>query len=1213
MAWRAQQLLSLRVDLSGPDDQKVTKREVHFAMSEVTRRDIEKLLLDYDRFKSTRSQSMHTQRGAHEWTRERVEAIVSASVDLPDVAPDRVLRALIELAEPEEKKYTACLIKLALKEVRRWQFHTPEKGRAFCSVLRQDLPDIASGLRFHRIIDRIFRASAGISDEKPERRIIAEELISLIPPLYNRMVSPEGPEDQADECRAWLEQTLKAPLPSWFKPIAIDMLLELPLTDEQSSELIETVIVSCAFEQLPDVVEHVFPHLRRMPKMIARCLYDVIRMALRVELEDDPGQDRTIAAIIKKLYTVCTYSRPVLEALGKGLVSDTEFPARFTPFLLSLGFCVSRLASRIRDSLQKAFMRQLEDDFRRTQSIFLSHIYNGYSDVLQQRRLETVVERAIGLAKMNLEGNVHVFVEFAFDLIDSAPRGSAHGEFRETSSELIPPRIRQIQIGVRILLTCRQEFPSSQNEISVQIVQRLTANAPNCVYLVQCLDTIDGLLEVIESIHHLELPVVEQLMRLAVPKIIGNEAALNRAVIIARKGFFNRTEKAKLNGVAALFYLMQPHQLDGYTQCFASPERYGQRLNAAASADLQHEIFSLLGRGIHREDTAQQADAVQKDIYFFMPFLLQQIPDLAVFIRNAISEKFERLQRVDQYPVLIARWVPDFFFCLSRCLRIAAGIPRSDWSDLSSRFDALCQALSNVEFAYLHDGMDIFGHPEERDIVTATVSVMFNHTFAADKDLALALFRLYDRIVHKRMEIERLRKESLKSTLACPQFMEISLLKQLFKLLAEESGDYTGNYGIQFYALNHASEMIKNLRHLRLEMRPTRLKRTITLGELLFNSLDSVKWAEAPAGSKSPMSLPDILTRSIQKLGSFVVKTYSEEFIKEFLVKCSLITGGQQIADSHIRILQAIKLRIRRDDLKCAEHFCCFAEQLARFGIYDDKFFKAILKILRQQINQHAPFAGRVLRLARSFAPKPDLLWLVELNAEVVEKLREEDAGGLSSALIEVIATIGDYLADIKWAVLTWIPQVRAADPEEHDRAAAFAERFAMHLLRLEEITDNLFKLDFNAFPPAYYEAMIKFLNKFYQTVNKLVKQTLKIPEVWNDSLEQLLSAITSDLDEKGIQFAIQNQRQDPKSSKTVSRQGKFDATYIPKLYGQIDTLRAAVKTMVEKHLAGEEIAANFCHLTGTDLSLPGSHRKKKQKEADDPDGNGEEPGEEEE
>jgi hypothetical protein len=55
--------------------------------------------------------------------------------------------------------------------------------------------------------------------------------------------------------------------------------------------------------------------------------------------------------------------------------------------------------------------------------------------------------------------------------------------------------------------------------------------------------------------------------------------------------------------------------------------------------------------------------------------------------------------------------------------------------------------------------------------------------FTADKDLALAPFRLYDRIV----QMDRLRKESPKSTLTCPQFMEISLL-------AEENGDDSGSH-----------------------------------------------------------------------------------------------------------------------------------------------------------------------------------------------------------------------------------------------------------------------------------------------------------------------------------------------------------------------------------------------------------------------------------
>jgi hypothetical protein len=127
---------------------------------------------------------------------------------------------------------------------------------------------------------------------------------------------------------------------------------------------------------------------------------------------------------------------------------------------------------------------------------------------------------------------------------------------------------------------------------------------------------------------------------------------------------------------------------------------------------------------------------------------------------------------------------------------------------------------------------------------------MFNHMFTADKDIALALFRLHDRITHKRMEIDRLRTEPPVSALAFPHFMELSLLKQIFKSLLDEKGDHSGNDGIQFYALNHARAMITELKHLRLEMRAERFKRAMTLGELLFDSLAKVKWADAPDGSK---------------------------------------------------------------------------------------------------------------------------------------------------------------------------------------------------------------------------------------------------------------------------------------------------------------------------------------------------------------------------
>jgi hypothetical protein len=487
--------------------------------------------------------------------------------------------------------------------------------------------------------------------------------------------------------------------------------------------------------------------------------------------------------------------------------------------------------------------------------------------------------------------------------------------------------------------------------------------------------------------------------------------------------------------------------------------------------------------------------------------------------------------------------------------------------------------------------MDLFSHPEQREIVIAIISVMFNYTFPFDKDVALALFRLYDRIVHKKAEIDRLRRDAeFQSNLTFPHFMDLSVLRQLFKLLEDEHGDYSGNYGIQLYAVTHARAVISELAELRLEMRADRLKRTITIGQLLFDSLTKVKWTEAPAGVKAAVPLLDMVTMALKQLFSFVVETYSDENVERFLQKAALIGPSQRIADSHVILLQKIKQYVRRDQMKSADNFCSIAEQTSLFGVFDDRFFRSIRKMLNSLIENTSPFAGRILHLAKFFAPQTDLEWLIETNSHAATKLKEQEVGGLSSVLLEIIEMIREYLDDINWAATNWIAQVREVQPEV---LAVFSSKLAVYLSILKSICDELLEFNFKVFPATYYEAMIKFLNGYYQDTDRLLKQTLLIPDSVNEQLSDLVAQITSEFDSKVIQFTLANQLSSAKHSKSGSRQDKFDAVYVPKLYGRIDTVRATVRVLVEKKLLEEDIPDSFCRLRGTDVKLPASKKKK--------------------
>ena len=85
-------------------------------------------------------------------------------------------------------------------------------------------------------------------------------------------------------------------------------------------------------------------------------------------------------------------------------------------------------------------------------------------------------------------------------------------------------------------------------------------------------------------------------------------------------------------------------------------------------------------------------------------------------------------------------------------------------------------------------------------------------------------------------------------------------------------------------------------------------------------------------------------------------------------------------------------------------------------------------------------------------------------------------------------------------------------------------------------------------------------------------------------------------VDEKVINFTINNQINSKSKHKGMSRQDKFDATYAPQLHFYIDKLRTLAKTLVEKKLLDDDILEGFCKLKGTDVKLPSNKGKKKKK-----------------
>jgi hypothetical protein len=135
----------------------------------------------------------------------------------------------------------------------------------------------------------------------------------------------------------------------------------------------------------------------------------------------------------------------------------------------------------------------------------------------------------------------------------------------------------------------------------------------------------------------------------------------------------------------------------------------------------------------------------------------------------------------------------------------------------------------------------------------------------------------------------------------------------------------------------------------------------------------------------------------------------------------------------------------------------------------------------------------------------------------------------------------------------------------------------------LQQICDELLGIDFKVLPPTDYESM--------------VKQNLQIPDAMNPQLTDFVAKITSEFDKSETHITLKNQRTGTKPGNSGLRKDKFDATYLPMLFGRIRTVRVTVKLLAEKGLLDDEIPNGFCRLSGTDLKLPLSRERRRRRQ----------------
>ncbi|KAH0787021.1 hypothetical protein GPJ56_009019 [Histomonas meleagridis] len=522
--------------------------------------EIKNLLTLYNDVSSNKSENNPSSRALSEFgsglNEKKISDYIRQSI-ASDLSPNRVLRAIFESLAESQNSLISETVLCSIRAILRWQFQTLESARAFTLELTKIVPfltQVSTLRKSFQLMDKTFQKICSLKEEKPSKQYISEAVLSIIPPLFNilneettEFENKDGAFPSNVHCQRWLDNIIMSKFPDYALPSIIDTLMELPLTETQISDFIESIFSSLKETKLSIVAEKILPPLRKYPKLSFSCLNKFILTALELEKENNAESSQSLCNLIKTLFTISTSSRTVLDGFVKILTSQIGLPSHFTPFLIALTFNLSRLAPKVKDTFLKFFNEQLKIDSIRIRSNFLTSNYYLRKEFSSMISIEKAFSKAIQLSSYHIESNAHYFVEFAFILIDEANFGSYfkkdNGKIKECNSDFKPIPLRQIQIGIKILKKSLKLFHSSSNEIYNQIVQRLISNSTNSIYLIQILNSPEHLLEVIDYMQYLDLDVIEQLMKFAVPKIIQNEGLFDRAIINSRK-FLNEYYKS---------------------------------------------------------------------------------------------------------------------------------------------------------------------------------------------------------------------------------------------------------------------------------------------------------------------------------------------------------------------------------------------------------------------------------------------------------------------------------------------------------------------------------------------------------------------------------------------------------------------------------------------------------------------------------------------
>ena len=208
---------------------------------DMSEEDVKALLRAYEKSRSNFSQSS-SDTMSHVFSEDMIGSYIETAITR-DLQPDRVLAAIFEACK--DKKLITNILKIAVRQIMKGNFASEDRLRAFSAELRKTIPKVAGLKTCLGIMIKVYMCA--LREEYHRRPIVSEELLALIPPIFEKIGKDETEityNKETGKCcdfaQDWLNGALepKEGSPQVVQPLLIDTLTELPLGEEQMRAII---------------------------------------------------------------------------------------------------------------------------------------------------------------------------------------------------------------------------------------------------------------------------------------------------------------------------------------------------------------------------------------------------------------------------------------------------------------------------------------------------------------------------------------------------------------------------------------------------------------------------------------------------------------------------------------------------------------------------------------------------------------------------------------------------------------------------------------------------------------------------------------------------------------------------------------------------------------------------------------------------------------